>query len=162
MSTHLQTTYQRLRLELGKERTECLGVMSGRDIQRFALASHAPNGVDSDRSPAGPMTAPPLFLSSVMSWGAGTPDAELDADGTSPEETRGLPLRGVRLMGAGQDLEFHAPVQEGMRVYAHTSLEDVRIKRGTSGTLLIMLILRRFADEQGGALVTCRESFIAR
>lgn len=162
MSVDLQSRYQRLRAEIGREHTERLGVIAGRDLERFALASHAPAGWADDRGPNGELAAPPLFLSSVMGWGAGQPESALGADGTSAEETRGLPLVGVRLMGAGQDLEFHASVREGMSVLAHTSLADVQIKRGGSGTLLIMQVLRRFTDEDGRPLVTCRESFIAR
>lgn len=162
MSADLQRTYQRLCHEIGRKHTERLGVIEGRDLQRFALASHAPAGWDGCSCPRGELTAPSLFLTSVMSWGAGAPESALDSDGTSAEETRGLSLGGVRLMGAGQDLEFHAPVLEGMSVLAHTCLEEVQIKRGRNGTLLIVQVLRRFTDEDGGPLVTCRESFIAR
>lgn len=162
MSMQLQRTYERLRDEIGKEHTDNLGAITERDLRRFALASHAPEEWEKRRRQDGKMIAPPLYVSSVMSWGPGTPDSALDTDGTSPEETRGLPLGGVRLMGAGQDLEFHAPVCEGMTVHAHTSLADVQIKRGSTGTLLIMQVLRRFTDDAGTALVTCRESFIAR
>lgn len=159
MSTTLHAHFERLRAEVGIEHTEHLGVIAGRDLRRFARACHAPLP---DPDPSEAATAPPLFLSSVMGWGAGAAEDELDTDGTAPSETRGLPLGGVRLMGAGQDLEFHAPVTEGMSVLAHTSLADVRIKQGKSGTLLIMRILRRFTGEDGTPLLTCRESFIGR
>lgn len=162
MSRYLKAKYNRLRPEVGREHSQHLGVISERDLQRFAVASHAPEGWDHDRGPEGGRPAPPLFLSSVMGWGAGEPEGRLGSDGTSPEETRGLPLDGVRLMGAGQDLEFHAPVRAGTSVFVHTSLDNVRIKHGSSGTLLIMQVLRRFTDDEGQPLVTCRESFIAR
>lgn len=162
MSVDLQHTYQRLRDEIGREHIERLGAIAGRDLERFAVASDVPDAGGGICGPGGQRVAPPLFLSSVMGWGPGAPEAALATDGTSAEETRGLPLPGVRLMGAGQDLEFHAPVPEGVKVLAHTSLADVQLKRGTSGTLLIMQVLRRFTDEDGRPLVTCRESFIAR
>lgn len=162
MSAELQRRYQRLRDEIGREHTQRLGIIDGRDLQRFAMASHAPVELCDHRGNRTELVAPPLFLSSVMGWGPGDSESALGADGTSTDETRGLPLAGVRLMGAGQDLQFHAPVHEGRRVVAHTSLTDVQIKRGASGTLLIMQVLRRFTDEDGNPLVTCRESFIAR
>lgn len=162
MSGYLEAKYELLRAEVGKEHTQALGIIAERDLERFAHASHAPEGWDDQRGPDGALVAPPLFLSSVMGWGAGPPEEHLDTDGTSTEETRGLPLDGVRLMGAGQDLEFHQPVRAGTSVVAHTSLEDVQLKNGSSGTLLIMQVLRRFLDGNGQLLVTCRESFIAR
>lgn len=157
MTTTLQEHYERLQAELGTEHTERLGVIDRRDIARFATASHVPTP-----RPGGDAVAPPLFLSSVMGWGSGPPEDELDTDGTAVAETRGLALGGVRLMGAGQDLEFHAPVRAGIPVFAHTSLADAQLKHGRSGSLLLMRILRRFTDEHGTPLLTCHESFIAR
>lgn len=162
MSGYLKAKYERLLVEVGREHTTRLGTIAARDLHRFAVASQAPEGWSDQGYEQGEPVAPPLFLSSVMGWGAGPPADELDPDGTSVEETRGLPLAGVRLMGAGQDLEFHAPVRAGASVNAHTSLEDVQLKHGRSGTLLIMRVLRRFTDADGRPLVTCRESFIAR
>ncbi|WP_170140242.1 FAS1-like dehydratase domain-containing protein [Prauserella marina] len=147
-----------LRAELGRERAERLGVLDGRDIARFAVVTGQPER----RDVTGAVLAPPTFLSSVMGWGAGVPDDELDGDGTAAEDTRGLPLEGVRLMGAGQELEFHAPVPAGTAVVVHTSLTDVRMKEGRTGPLLLLRILRRFTTDAGRALVTCHESFIAR
>ncbi|WP_051791452.1 FAS1-like dehydratase domain-containing protein [Amycolatopsis jejuensis] len=153
MTSTLRSHYRRLRGELGNPRTEDLGVLTQRDIDRFAVASHAPvTGTQ----------APPLFLSSVMGWGAGPPEGELDTDGTAVADTRGLRLTGVRLMGAGQNLEFHAPVEAGTRVLAHTSLRDVEIKYGQSGPLLVLCLERQFTDDTGRPLVTCQETFIAR
>ena len=155
MSGSLQDHYQRLRAEVGKERSEPLGAVSDRDLRRFAVAC-------GEREPSPGGAAPPLFLSSVMGWGAGPPESQLDVDGTSANDTRGLALNGVRLMGAGQELELHAPVTEGVNVVAHTSVDDVRLKQGRSGPLLILRLRRRFTDDAGRPLVTCRESFIAR
>lgn len=151
MSAKLETKYEQLRKLLGKAHTERLGVVSQRDLDRFAVASHSP-GVASH----------PLFLSSVMGWGAGPQEDELDLDGTSPEATRGLRVGDVRLMGAGQDLEFHAQVQAGTAVVVHTCLADIQLKRGRSGSLLVLCLRRRFTDDTDQPLVTCRESFIAR
>lgn len=159
MTALLDSQYQRLQAEVGKERSERLGVVARRDLERFAFASHAPlpqPGSD------GSVVAHPLFLSSVMGWGAGPPEEELDTDGTAASDTRGLPLEGVRLMGAGQELEFHAMVHDDTNVVVHTTLTDLEMKHGRSGAMLVLRILRRFTDEAGRALVSCHESFIAR
>ncbi|WP_158688020.1 MULTISPECIES: MaoC family dehydratase N-terminal domain-containing protein [Actinomycetes] len=146
--------YHRLRDELGKVCSADLGVLTQRDMDRFSIAAWSPHSQAA--------TAPPLFLSSVMGWGAGPPEEELDTDGTSSSDTRGLALTGVRLMGAGQNLEFHAPVREGTRVTARTSLRDIELKRGRTGQLLVLSIERQFTDEHSQLLVTCQETFIAR
>lgn len=67
MSTLLQAHCERLKAEVGTERTERLGTIRHGDIARFAVASHAPP----PRPGPGEATAPPLFLSSVMGWGLG-------------------------------------------------------------------------------------------
>lgn len=157
-SAALESRFERLRAELGRERSETLAVLVGSDLERFVVVSHSAV----QRALDGRLVAPPLFLSSVMGWGAGPANNALGVDGTSAEVTRGLPLDGVRLMGAGQDLEFHEPVLEGMSIVVHTSLADARLKHGRSGTLLILQIMRRFTDDGDRPLVTCRETFIAR
>jgi hypothetical protein len=159
----LRQAYEGLRTVLGQEQSQRLGALNGRDLERFAIASHDPRWASQDGRPSGTVPeAPPLYLSSVMGWSAGPRENELRADGSGLDETRGLPLDGVRLMGAGQSLEFHEPVREGDSVVVHTSLTDVELKTGRSGDLLILQISRRFTDDSGRPLVTCRESFIAR
>ena len=152
-SPDLDRALERLRMELDVEREERLGVVRARDLARFAVASGTP---DPWRH------APPLYLSSVMGWGTGPPEDELRPDGSGVAETRGLPLDGVRLMGAGQDLELHEPVADGVAVTVHTRLVDVTRKDGAAGPLLILEVLRRFVGDDGRPLVTCRETFIAR
>lgn len=162
MTEPLAQVYERLRAELGREHSHALGVIDGRNMRRFAVASNAPGDWTETDEDDDAQVAPPLYLSSVMGWGSGPAESELRADGSGLDDTRGLPLEGVRLMGAGQELEFHEPVRAGMSVVEHTSLADVQLKAGRSGPLLIMNVRRRFTDESGRALVTCRESFIGR
>lgn len=161
--TVLRQAYERLRAALGQEQSQRLDVLNGRDLERFAVASHDPRWTwlragPSETAPEAPL----LYLSSVMGWDAGPAESELRADGSGLDETRGLPLDGVRLMGAGQSLEFHEPIREGYSVVVHTSLTDVEFKSGRSGDLLILQVSRRFTDQSGRPLVTCQESFIAR
>lgn len=160
MSSTFEDHHQRLRAMIGLDHTTRLGPISRRDLNRFAVACGDPDLAAEDAE--GQLVAPPLFLSSVMSWGAGAAEDLLHPDGTSVEDTRGFHLDGLRLMGAGQDLEFHSPVQEGMSVVVHTRVENVQLKSGDSGPLLILRLLRRFTDDAVGPLVTCRETFIAR
>jgi hydroxyacyl-ACP dehydratase HTD2-like protein with hotdog domain len=150
MST-LDAVCERVRDHIGKVVRDDLGTITARDFQRFAVAAgDTPGDV-----------APPLFLSSVLGWGAGPAGDALSPDGTGDEKA-GLPLDGLRLMGAGQDLDFHHPVRDGMRVVRDTSVEDVTLKQGGSGPFLIVTMLREFSDDSGTPLVTCRDTLIAR
>lgn len=157
MSEHITGQYELLQTVVGTENTTRLGHLSEMDFSRFATAA----GID-PADGADPAVAPHLYLGSVMGWGAGAPEADLAVDGTSTTETRGFPLTGVRLMGAGQDLEFHTPVRAGMEVTETTRLDDVQLKEGSSGQFITLHLVRRFRDENGTLLLTCRETFIGR
>jgi acyl dehydratase len=144
-----------------------LGRMSKKEFQRFAYASGDanPRYVDDEAARAEGLpeaVAPPLYLSGVMGWEAGPADEDLRPDGTGKTETVGLPLEGLRLMGAGQEIDFHYDVVDGMDIVAHISLDGVDLKEGRSGKLLFVRVLRRYVDGEGREVLTCRESFIAR
>ena len=152
---------------VGKEHTQELGRISQKDFQRFAYAigDLNPRYLDEETARAAGLpsvVAPPLYLSGVMGWEPGPADEELRGDGTGRAETAGLPLEGLRLMGAGQEIEIHHPVVDGMEIVAHVSLASVELKDGRSGPLLLLQILRRYIDGEGREVLTCRESFIAR
>ena len=144
--------YEKCRSLVGVSTTEYLGRIELLATQRFAVAAGAV------QSP-GPH---PLFLSSVMGWHAGPTESELYPDGTADGFVPGLPLSGVRLMGAGQDLEFHEPPRVGADVTLETTVSDVELKTGRSGDLLFIHLRRRYTSADGTLLTTCRETFIAR
>lgn len=77
------------------------------------------------------------------------------------EQFAGLPVEGLRLMGAGQELEFLAAITEGMDLVRETLVEDVQFKQGKSGGLIIMK-LRRVFRQDGKDVLNCVETFIAR
>ena len=137
---------------VGVSTTEHLGLVESLAVQRFAVAAGARHSDDPH----------PLFLSSVMGWQAGPEASELYPDGTADGFVPGLPLSGVRLMGAGQDLEFHEPPCVGADITLETTVTDVELKSGRSGDLLFIHLTRRYTDDDGTLLTTCRETFIAR
>ncbi len=139
---------ERLATETGVTRRRDLGTLAARDLERFTVVA------------GGPVAQ--LYLSSVMGWSTGPQESDLRPDGTGVDETRGLPLDGLRLMGAGQELEFHRSVRAGDRVVEHTTLLDVRRRSGRGGDLLLLTVLRKFTDEVDRPLVTCHETFVAR
>jgi hypothetical protein len=144
--------YERCLPMVGISTTEHLDAVESLAAERFAVAAGAQPSDDPH----------PLFLSSVMGWHAGPDPGELCPDGTTEEFVPGLPLSGVRLMGAGQDLEFHEPVRVGADVTLETTLTDVELKSGRSGDLLLLHLTRRYTADDGTLLTTCLETFIAR
>jgi acyl dehydratase len=162
-----QAAYERAQAAVGQVHELPLGRMNAKEFQRFAYATGDLNPIYTDDEAAREQglpgaVAPPLYLSGVMGWEPGPAEADLRPDGTGRTETVGLPLEGLRLMGAGQDIELLHPVVDGMHIVAHVSLDGVELKHGRSGTLLLLRVLRRYVDGDGREVLTCRESFIAR
>ena len=157
--TDLVDVYERLVEAQGATTTLDLGEVRACDFRRFAYAVGDINPRYFDEPVA---EAPPIFLTAVMGWEAGPLESDLRADGSVPTATAGLPLEGLRLMGAGQELEFHRPAVDGQRVTMDLSIEAVSLKKGKSGDLIVLTLLRRYHDSAGNALVTCHENLIAR
>jgi hydroxyacyl-ACP dehydratase HTD2-like protein with hotdog domain len=152
----ISSLYELLREKIGASGPELRARVDRRDFERFEVAT----GVE---SPDGePAVAPPLFVSAIQDWGAGPALGGLRADGTGADRTSFLPLEGYRLMGGGQELEFHAPVIDGTELRIRSTLEDVVLKHGRSGDLTILTLKTVYTDEQGLALVTCRDTTLVR
>lgn len=137
-----------------------LGSVSVRDLGRFQVAVW---GSVQD-SAAGPLdgTRPhPLFLSSVLVWGAGPPESALLPDGNAPDPFAGVSLGGLRLMGGGQELTMHRDVVSDTPMVMEVSIADVTLRQGRSGPLLVLVVQRRFSDATG-PLLDCRETFLGR
>lgn len=167
MSVELKDAYQRLVEAKGRSTKIEVGTIAARDYQKFAYAvGHLderflipPGGVTSLGQLA---EAPPTYLSAVMEWSAGPEESRLRSDGSQPDVTGGLPMEGLRLMGAGQDLEFHTPLTDGMTIFMNVSILDVTFKEGRSGALILLTVLKEYLDDQSRPVVTCRETIIAR
>lgn len=167
MSVSIPAIYEKVKARIGKTERIKLGTIRERDFQRFAVAAGNLNPLFFDEAAAkaagySSIIAPPLFLSSVMGWEPGPPQEALRSDGTAGQEVAALPVEGLRLMGGGQDLEFHHPVTDGMQVTMELGPEGVELKEGRSGQFLVIRLTRRYRDQNKRLLVTCRESFIAR
>lgn len=167
MATGIAEAFERLQERVGARSRIEIGAVSARDYQRFAYAvGHLDERylvAPGERTRAGEAAeAPPIYLSAVLEWSAGPAEARLRADGSQPDSTGGLPLEGLRLMGAGQDLEFHAPVTDGLELAVEIGVESVEYKEGRSGALIVLVIRREFVDDSGAPVLTCLETVIAR
>ena len=167
MSVSIPALFEELKPYVGRSERTDLGTMRKQAFERFAVAADNLNPIffeaEAARAAGYPGTvAPPLFLSAVRNWQMGPPQDSLRPDGTTSHEFAFLPLEGMRIMGGGQDLEFHAPVTDGMRVTMELRLDGVELKQGRSGDLLLIKVIQIYRDAEDRPLVTCRETVIAR
>jgi len=167
MSVSFPEIYEQVKAQLGKTRRIPFGVINRRDVERFAFAVDDPNPLFFDDAFArahgySSAIAPPLYLSSVLGWESGPPQNSLAPDGNPRGDETALPLGGLRVMGGGQELEFHRPVTAGMEVVIEFSVSNVELKQGRSGPLLVIQLQKKFLTKDGALLVTCRENAVAR
>ena len=167
MAVDMRAAFERINRLVGPVKSTDLGEVTRIEIGRFAVACGDSSALFFDDDFArlngyGAIIAPPLYLSSVMSWGVGPAEDQLKADGLTGEEVMSLPVAGLRIMGGGQELEFHRPVVAGTHVFMETGIESVEIKEGRSGNFLVVGLVRKYHDSEDRPLLTCRENFIAR
>jgi acyl dehydratase len=167
MSVSIPDLWEELKPYVGRSERTDLGIIRKETFQRFAIAADNLDPMFFEPEPAkaagySEVVAPPLFLSAVRNWQPGPPQDSLRPDGTTSHEFAFLPLEGMRIMGGGQDLEFHAPVIDGTRVSMELRLDGVELKQGRSGDLLLIKVIQIYRDAGDRPLVTCRETFIAR
>ena len=151
---------------IGRSGPPIHGTVTARDIHRFAIAcgDDDPAYRSSEAAHAAgfaAIPAPPMMLTSTIEWGAGPPLDELRQDGSGVGRESWLPLEGMRLMGGGQDVTFHADVLAETEFVGEVVLEDVQRKDGRS-PLLLLTITTEYRTATGEALATCRETLIAR
>jgi hydroxyacyl-ACP dehydratase HTD2-like protein with hotdog domain len=157
----LQRSLTELRSMVGTAGPEIRGILRAGHATRFAAASGEEDPVYRSTGPDDQVPCPPMFLSSVLEWGSPALD-ELRVDGTGAGREGWLPLSGLRLMGGGQDLEFHADVRTGQAFTAVPRLHDVTLKEGSAGSLLLLSVAVEYLAEDRSPLVTCVETLIAR
>src|SRR6478752_6814551 len=100
------------------------------------------------------VVAPPNMLAAIVEWGVGTPEAQLQPDGTPHDGD--MPLGdgdlGLRVMGAGEEMELVNPVTAGTRVVLETTLEAVTPKQTRSGPCVFVTTMNTFTSAQGAVL----------
>lgn len=163
MGLDWQAVHETISSRIGLVITRNLGEVNTMQAQRFAVAAGETDSRYFHRDAGSESVAiHPLFLSAVQGWEAGPFEVDLHADGSGPAEIADLPVEGLRLMGAGQSLEFLHPVRSGDCLILELTVEAVELKHGKSGDFIIIQFLRRYFDDDHVELVRCRESLIAR
>ena len=97
-----------------------LGTLDAVTIGRYAMTIGAADPSHYDPAAAhsagyADVVAPPNMLAAIVEWGVGTPEAQLQPDGTPHDGD--MPLGdgdlGLRVMGAGEEMELVNPVIAG-------------------------------------------------
>jgi acyl dehydratase len=133
-----------------------LGALDAVTIGRYAMTigAHDPCHYDAQaaRSAGHPdVIAPPNMLAAIAEWGVGTAEARLQPDGTPPDGD--MPLGdgelGLRVMGAGEEMELVNPVTAGAELVLETTLEAVTPKQTRSGPCIFVTTLNTFTSADG-------------
>jgi acyl dehydratase len=147
-------------------RTE-IGAVSPLWARRFALACGETDPIFFDDEAAAAAgyagtPLPPLLLSSTRSWEPGPARDALSEDGTNLADVGYPQGSGLRALGGGQSLRFHADSLAGVELVAEAEVKGAQAKSGRSGELLVVEVERRFLTTDGDVLVSCDETRLLR
>jgi hydroxyacyl-ACP dehydratase HTD2-like protein with hotdog domain len=146
-----------------------LGALDAVTIGRYAMTIGAHDRCHYDpqaaRSAGHPdVIAPPNMLAAIVEWGVGTPECDLQPDGTPPHGD--MPLGdgelGLRVMGAGEEMELVNPVTAGTELVLETTLEAVTPKLTRSGPCIFVTTLNTFTSADGTLLNRNRRTVALR
>jgi acyl dehydratase len=166
LATYYAETQRRVGSVLARR---SLGTLDAITIGRYAMTIGAtdPSHFDRDAAQAAgyaDVVAPPNLLASIVEWGVGTPEAELQPDGT-PRDGE-VPLGGVdlglRVMGAGEEMELLSPVTAGTELILETTLEAVTPKQTRSGACVFVTALTTFRSADDAVLNRNRRTVVLR
>jgi hydroxyacyl-ACP dehydratase HTD2-like protein with hotdog domain len=105
------------------------------------------------------VVAPPNLLAAIVEWGVGTRETELGSDGT-PHDGE-IPLGdGLRVMGAGEEMELVNPVVAGTEVVLETTLESITPKQTRGGSCVFVTTLNTFMAADGAVLNRNRRTVV--
>jgi acyl dehydratase len=141
-----------------------LGTLDAVTIGRYAMTVGAADPSHYDAAAAraaghAGVVAPPNLLAAMVEWGVGTPEAELGSDGT-PQDGE-IPLGdGLRVMGAGEEMELVNPVVAGTEIVLETTLESITPKQTRAGTCVFVTTLNTFASVGGAILNRNRRTVV--
>ena len=145
-----------------------LGTMDAVTIGRYAMTIGAtdPSHYDAEAARSAgydDVVAPPNLLAAIVEWGIGTPEAQLQPDGTPRDGD--MPIGGdlgLRVMGAGEEMELVNPVTAGTDLVLETTLEAVTPKQARSGPCVFVTTVNTFMSAQGTVLNRNRRTVVLR
>ncbi|HEY1966766.1 MAG TPA: MaoC family dehydratase N-terminal domain-containing protein [Pseudonocardia sp.] len=146
-----------------------LGTLDAVSIARYAMTIGATDPAHYDPVAAQAagypdVVAPPNLLAAIVEWGSGTPEAQLQPDGT-PNHGQ-VPLGDaqlrLRVMGAGEEMELVNPVTAGTELVVETTLEAVTPKQTRAGPCVFVTTLNTFTSADGAVLNRNRRTVVLR
>ena len=144
-----------------------LGTLDAVTIGRYAMTIGALDPSHYDKQAAwsaghADVVAPPNLLAAMVEWGVGTPESCLQADGTPVDGEIPLGDLGLRVMGAGEEMELVNPVVAGTEVVLETSLESITPKQTRSGTCVFVTTTNTFMSVDGAVFNRNRRTVVLR
>ena len=166
LATYYARTWPRVGTVLSRR---SLGTLDAVTIGRYAMTIGATDPVHYDRAAARAaghvdVVAPPNLLAAVVEWGIGTPEAQLAPDGTphAGEIPLGDADLGLRVMGAGEEMELLNPPVAGTELVLETTLEALTPKQTRSGPCVFVTALNTFRSADGAVLNRNRRTVVLR
>ena len=141
-----------------------LGTLDAVTIGRYAMTIGATDRSHYDAAAArsagyADVVAPPNLLAAMVEWGVGTPETELGSDGTPGDGE--IPLGdGLRVMGAGEEMELVNPAVAGTEIVLETTLESITPKQARAGTCVFVTTLNTFMSADGAVLNRNRRTVV--
>lgn len=157
-----------IRTRIGSGTTHSLGPVTALMIRRYARAIGESNPLYHDTEFArgrghADIVAPPNLVTAITCWDEGPAAEDLRADGTPKElQLEGLPTSGVRVMGGGEDMEFHTPITAGTTVLERSTMIDAELREGRKGRFIVVRYRHEFVDDDGLPLVTSTRKVLLR
>ncbi len=157
-----------LEREVGVEHEELLGEISATLTRRYAAAVGDSDPLYHDAAYAKSLgyanvVAPANFLPGVICWSEGAPYDRLREDGTEADtHLPGVPAKGVRVMGGGEEMHFTRPVVAGTVVSRRTVLLDVTPRDSKQGLMLVARYQDEYVDERGQELLRSVRTVLLR
>jgi acyl dehydratase len=167
VSRRIETALAFVQGQIGEVRRTEIGAVSPLWARRFALACAETDPIFFDDEAAAAAgyagtPLPPLLLSSTRSFAVGPDRDGLSEDGVVLSDV-GYPAgSGLRTLGGGQSLRFHADALAGVELAVEAEVKSATTKDGRSGELLIVEVERRFLAADGELLLTCDETRLLR
>jgi len=159
---------ENLEREVGVEYVENLGLVSATLTKRYAAAVGETNPLYRDAEYArargyADVVAPPNFVPGVIFWTEGAPYDQLREDGTEADtHLPGVPAKGVRVMGGGEEMHFVKPVVAGTVITRRTVLLDVTARETSQGPMLVARYADRYTDQAGDELLSSVRTVLLR
>ncbi|MDX2968138.1 MaoC family dehydratase N-terminal domain-containing protein [Kribbella solani] len=161
------TVLEAVRTRIGTESTHELGTITALMIRRYARAIGESNPLYYDtefaRGCGHPdIIAPPNLVTAVSAWDEGPAEDGLRSDGVPTAALQDLPTEGVRVMGGGEDIEFHAPIPAGTTLTERSAMIGAELTHGSKGPVIVVRYRHEFVAADGRVLLTSTRKVLLR